>query len=184
MKALPVVLTLAALYATSLAVLAKPIPAPKLPSSEIQKSLRTDPIEISIDNLALPIKSRDEFRESLIPKDVLELDGKRVRMIGQMFPEFEKVGLKQFTFNGDTCQKTYSMGTIDSAPVQLFIPVNLRKGNTITFTLAPIQIEGQLSIKPIMMEGRLSTLFQIEDAILIPAEREEGFYPSFNIFGC
>jgi hypothetical protein len=179
MKSLPVLVALVAIGATSVAVTARTVPSGNIPAQELQKSLKIEPVDISIDDLALPIKSRKEFQESLIQENVLKLNGKRVRMIGQMYMPVVPREVKEFVFNGDTERETGPF-LLDrsTAPLEQLIKVSLKQETKANSTSAVIQVEGRLSIEVERSNGEIQFLYRIEDATIRPAVREDGFRPS------
>ncbi len=175
MKFLPVVFVTLAITATGFA-----IPHRSFSDGTQERIEAPKPIAISIDDLAVPIKSRSEFQESKIPKKILELNGKRVRLIGQMyFPVIPAVEMKEFVFNGDTEQKTCNGFTSRSAiPLQHMIKVQMKDGAAIKSTTGTIEVIGRLRVKVERSKNEILFIYKIEDATVRPGEREEGFQPS------
>jgi hypothetical protein len=185
MNYLPAAFACAALCATSIAVMAKTVPTPKIPDSEIQNTLRTDPIAISIDDLEPAVNVGDWFQRSPNPKAISAFDGKQVQMIGQIFSWHKNGRPAKLYFNGDTCQGSFSFfpQTAEAAPLYL-IPISFREGIPDRFAPHTVEIEGRLIIKPVRKKGVLTHIYQIDDATIRPAEHEEGFGPSIVYFGC
>lgn len=177
MKSLPILVALMAICATSVAVTSPR----KVPTFELRDRFKTEPFNISVDDLELPIRSRAEFKFSVIPDDVMQLNGKRVRMIGQMFRPLVPREVKEFAFNGDTERETGPALLLlepYKAPLEYMIMVSLKDGTTTKSTGGVIQVEGRLSIDAKWSKGEILFLYKIEDATIRPAEREDGFNPS------
>ena len=172
MKSLSTILALAVICAASVVLTAKTVPTKKFHAAELQKTLKTEPFEISIDELALPISSEKEFQESLIPKEIAALNGKRVRMIGQMWRRIGDAPVANFMFNGYSQRDT---DPLEEWTVQHFITVSMRKGTKTAATQQAIEIEGRLVIRPIKFSGIVIYLYHVEDAIVRPSERPKGF---------
>lgn len=186
MKFLPCFVALAAISAASVPLTAKSVSPREVSLSKVQEDLQTEPIEISVERLALPIKNRNEFQESLIPKDVNKLAGRRVRLVGQMFPTFKQTGLTEFVFAGDIRResKWYNITSSKIPPVHYLISVRMQEGTTFDFIQrTPIAVEGRLVIEPEFVEGELFNLYQIKNAAVVPTKRQEGFKASIGV-GC
>lgn len=178
MKQLPILLALLAIGASGFAIPPKDVP------HRTQAIPMVEPISVSIDELALPIHTRKAFKESEIPKSISALHGKRVRMIGSMYPTWEETGVKEFVFNGDTKRKFYNVNAdIALIPVEYYIFVKMREGTTTSYTQRPIEIEGRLIVEPIYVEDELNSLYRIEDATIHSGTRQSGFKQSVGI-GC
>lgn len=160
-----------------------------LPSRPKQGAISPpEPIAISIDDLALPINNRSEYQPTKIPKKVLELNGKRVRIIGQMALSWDQGPITEFVFNGDTKHNTRDYSeALDRLPLQNVIPVTMRKGTKTRSTHEPIELTGRLEIDVKRVGNQVLFLYKISDATVRAGEREEGFHPSMKlipIFTC
>jgi hypothetical protein len=181
MKYLPTVIGLLAIGMSGFAV----PPEPAIDRTEIVPL--AEPVPISIDDLALSVHTRKEFKNSHIPKRVWNLDGKRVRLIGIMMPTFEESGIKEFTFNGDTQSNWYSWNAdSDLIPVQYYIPVKMQEGSTTSWTQKPIEVEGRLIIEAETSDdgSYLIYLYRIEEATVRPGKRQKGFKQSMLMMIC
>lgn len=183
MRSLPALVALSAICATSVAVTAKTVPT-KIPGSQLEKSLETEPFAITIDDLALPIAGNDKFHESVIPDKVKALNGKRVRLIGLMYSRLGDMPVSSFVFNGYT--KVESDFHEDSH-WQHFIQVSLKRGASVRTTSNAIEVEGRFVIRPRFANGKLFQLYFLEDAVVRPSEPPKGFHQPpwlLPVFSC
>ena len=180
MKSLPILVALMAICATSVAVTSPR----KVPTFELRDRFKTEPFNISVDDLELPIRSRAEFKFSVIPDDVMQLNGKRVRMIGQMYNPVIRAApapISAFVFSGDTQEdgEPVYINNPSNAALHQLLRVHLKKGTTTDeATTGVIQVEGRFTIEVERWNGEILFLYKIEEATIRPANREEGFRPS------
>ncbi len=178
MKCFPLVLAFVAISAAGFAI-------PPQPVADRHEVLPlVEPVSISIDDLALPITSRAEFHESKIPKQILQLEGKQVRLIGQMYPTFHETGIKKFLFNGDTRNESRPSSSSLKMPLQCFINVIMAEGTTATFTFEPVEITGRLVIKPERLGETVYLIYGIKHATVRPGKRQQGFRKSIIPWPC
>lgn len=138
---------------------------------------------VNVDDLDFGLRDPRRFKRSDIPERILRLDGKRVRIYGDMQPTFRATGLKGFIFSGDTRGRFYHSSWSLVVPLHLSIPVYLRKGTSTSYTGKPIVIEGIIRVKPWVFEGKVLRLYKIEDATSRETERRTGFKRSVG-HGC
>ncbi len=185
MKSLPAVFALLVIGMTSFAVANRTAPSEQIPKTSLDEVLPPvpqEPVDISIDDLALPIKSRNDYKESVIPKHTWELNGKRVRMIGTMFPPLQDKGIEEFTFVGDSQLVSFHAHTpFELVPVQCTIQAILPEGETTVFFQGTTQVEGTLVIKPKFSTGGLYQLYHLEEATIQLGKQKPGFHSSFGV---
>ncbi len=98
------------------------------------------------------------------PEWLKQLDGKRIRLRGFMFPAFVPTGIKTFGFardNGICCfvkqPKVYDM-----------IEVRMAEGKTTDYIDGrPFDVEGTFRIDPYVDDAELLELYRIEDAVVL-----------------
>ncbi|MBT4866914.1 MAG: hypothetical protein HON53_17565 [Planctomycetaceae bacterium] len=100
-----------------------------------------------------------------MPQWLKQLDGKRIRIRGYMYPAFKDTGLTAFNIARDT--KTCCFGSF--AKLYDRFLVKMRKGVTTDyFLLRPFDVVGILHIDPRAFEdGELYQMYRIDDAIII-----------------
>ncbi|MCA9051242.1 MAG: hypothetical protein KDA89_21040 [Planctomycetaceae bacterium] len=93
-----------------------------------------------------------------------ELDGKRIRIRGFMYPTFEATGLEAFTMardNGICC-------FVRQPKIYDIIAIRLAKGETTDYIEGkPFDVEGTFRIAPEADETELFQLYRVEDAVVI-----------------
>ncbi len=105
---------------------------------------------------------------SYFPDWLKDLNGKRVRVRGFMYPEFQATGLKRFTLarDNDICcfgrdPKIYDL-----------VGVTMRSGETTDYIQGrPFDVVGIFKIDPILLSGDWWRLYHLEDAIVIDRRR-------------
>jgi hypothetical protein len=139
---------------------------------------------VCVDDLAIPLENRRGFDLTLIPDHVRKLEGQRVRIIGTMVPSFQAKGIREFVLNGGTRGRGYSSNPIKKVPVQYYIPVAMRMGETAEYSLRFVEVTGQLKIRPeITDDGMLIWLYHLKDASVSRAASPHGLSMSIHL-GC
>ncbi len=100
-------------------------------------------IEISFDEIQLPIQPDMVFRPFMLTDRVKELDGKRIRIHGYMLPDTKTKGITQFVMLKNLECKFGPGGQADH-----LINVLMNEGVTARFREDPISVEGVLKINP------------------------------------
>jgi hypothetical protein len=99
-----------------------------------------------------------------MPKWLKDLNGKRIRLRGYMYPAFMETGLTSFLIARDT--QTCCFGS--TAKLYDRFLVRMRKGVTTNYLLrTPFDVVGVFRIEPVMLDGELFQIYQIDDAIVI-----------------
>ncbi|MEX1231249.1 MAG: hypothetical protein WEB58_13470 [Planctomycetaceae bacterium] len=100
-----------------------------------------------------------------MPEWLKNLDGKRIRIGGYMYPPFETKRLKQFAYAVDEAVCTFGR----QPEVYDIFRVDMKKGVTAEFEgLKPIDVEGVFHIEVVQLEGELVQLYYIDDAVIVP----------------
>lgn len=102
---------------------------------------------------------------ALMPKWLKDLDGKRVRLRGFMYPPFEQTGIEAFGFARDNQICCFGK----NPKIYDLFPVTLRQGVTTYYILnRPFDVVGVFHISPAVDEdGELLRLYAIDDAVVI-----------------
>lgn len=99
-----------------------------------------------------------------MPKWLKDLDGRRIRIRGYMYPAFMETGLTSFLIARDT--QTCCFGS-DAKLYDRFL-VRMRKGVTTNYLQrTPFDVVGVFRIEPVMLDGELFQIYQIDDAIVV-----------------
>lgn len=107
----------------------------------------------------IPIDAAEYF-----PKWLRALEGKRIRISGYMFPPFKETDISEFVLMHELRITNFG------APIRLdeVIDVRLQKDTTTDFQQnKKLDVEGIFRIAPIIEDGELWGLYEIEDARLI-----------------
>ena len=98
------------------------------------------------------------------PKWLKELEGKRVRVRGFMYPPFEETGLKAFVLARDNQICCFGR----NPKVYDLVEISMRRGETANYIQnRPFDVVGVFHIDPIADEGELFGLYRIDDAVVI-----------------
>jgi len=99
-----------------------------------------------------------------MPKWQKELNGKRIRIRGYMYTSFLETGLKAFLIARDL--QACCFGS-DAKLYDRFL-IRMRKGVTTDYLFrTPFDVVGVFRIEPVMLDGELYQIYQIDDAIII-----------------
>ncbi len=100
-------------------------------------------IDVTFDDLQLPIQADIVFRPFMLTDQVKQLDGRRIRISGYMLPGVKSKGIKEFVLLKNTQCKFGPGGQADH-----LINVIMVQGETARFRDDPVSIEGVLKINP------------------------------------
>ncbi|MDG2382663.1 MAG: DUF3299 domain-containing protein [Pirellulaceae bacterium] len=137
---------------------AKSVPNPISTTSDPQTKSNNDVVDISFDDIKLPMQEDMVFRPFMLTDRVKELDGKRIRISGYMLPDTRTKGIKQFVLLKNTECKFGPGGQADH-----LLNVLMTEGQDARFRSEPISIEGRLTIKP--FQGPDGNTWSIYDII-------------------
>jgi hypothetical protein len=113
------------------------------PAARVEPADQATAMEISFDDIQLPIQPDMVFRPFMLTDRVKELDGKRIRIHGYMLPDTKTKGITQFVMLKNMECKFGPGGQADH-----LINVLMNEGLTARFREDPISVEGVLKIKP------------------------------------
>ncbi len=119
----------------SLAVAARRAPAGDAPTGSVK--------EITFDDIKLDLKKGDPYDSSILTDKVKSLDGKSIRIRGYILPSFQQTGIKQFILVRDNMECCFGPGALlhDCIVVEMLPP------ESATFTVRPVSVEGNFSIR-------------------------------------
>ncbi len=124
----------------------------QMAGDQAENSLRPAPaasddgraIPITFDDLQLEMKEDSVFAPALLTARVKQLDGRRVRIRGFIFPAiFQQTGITRFPLVKNT-QCKFGPGGL----AHHIILVDLQQGLSTSFTVRPIAVEGRLTVRP------------------------------------
>ena len=132
---------------------AGPAEAPSRP-----RGLPSRASEITFDDLKFNIAVGQPFERTMLTPRVEELLGKKVRLAGYILPAFKQTGLKQFVFVRDNMQCCFGPG----AALYDCIYVEMNQGKSTNFSIAPVYVEGTLSIQERRgLEGEFLAIYHL-----------------------
>ncbi|MEX0718522.1 MAG: hypothetical protein WD066_18155 [Planctomycetaceae bacterium] len=151
-------------------------------------SVPTDPspVDVEVDDLALLATEWQPFDRSFLPASALELDRRRVRIRGWMFPPYQERGIKVFMLTGETQGPSFNWRVGNTFKISHFsISVRLRDGITTKYISGhPILVEGRFRIEAVTDDdGYLMWLYSIDDATIEPVKPRPGYENSI-VMGC
>ena len=127
-----------------------------------------DAVEITFDDLALPIEPGDKFHDELLTSRAKELLDQRIRLEGVMYPADKLNEIESFVL-----LRSYRMGYAQQ-PADEMISVKLRAGSLATFRNKAITIEGVLRLSPFDgPNGATWSIYDLEDAIDVTPSEEQ-----------
>lgn len=130
------------------------------PKADREPTKPGDPEKITFDDLNLGMQADMVYRPFMLSDRAKELEGKRVRLSGDMWPGESKKAKKFILLRNNKC--LYGKGG-QADHVAL---IQLKEGSTIDFTLKTVRIEGNLKIVPATGDdGNTKHVFVLEDAV-------------------
>jgi hypothetical protein len=140
---------------------------------------------VHTDDLEFPELYSNWFDSDAIPDRIRELDGRRVRIHGTMFPPLDERTVK-FLLIGDT-KRAPPMNSKEPGffqPLEVHERIGVSLKTPIDYTNSdPIVVEGVLRIFPRMRGSDLKFLYIVEDATAVRTERLRGEYSGLRS-GC
>jgi hypothetical protein len=99
--------------------------------------------EITFDEIKLELQKGDAYDSKVLTDKVKNLDGKAIRIRGYILPSFQQNGIKQFILVRDNMECCFGPGALlhDCIVVEMLPPA------TATFTVRPVSVEGNFSVR-------------------------------------
>lgn len=131
------------------------------PKADREPTKPGDPEKITFDDLILGMEKDMVFRPFMLTDRAKELEGKRVRLPGNMLP-YDGTKAKEFIILRNKECKYGAGGQADHVA-----DVLMKEGHKATFTLDTIRVEGTLRISPVNGDdGNTKHIYVLEDAVL------------------
>jgi len=139
-----------------------------IPSKEFKAEGPEGAIRVSYDDIdllkVLNMEPVTPDAPHLMPAWLKNLDGKRIRIRGFMYPTFQETGLQRFVLARDN--EICCFGR-DPKIYDVF-GVKMRSGETTNYIQGrPFDVVGVFHIRPQEDDGKLFTLYEIDDAIVM-----------------
>ncbi|MEO2011432.1 MAG: DUF3299 domain-containing protein [Pirellulaceae bacterium] len=101
--------------------------------------------EITFDDVKFDIEKGGKFKREMLTKSIENLDDKKVRLRGWILPSsvFKQKGIRQFVLVRDNMECCFG----PRAALYDCVIVEMVKGKSANFTLGPVAIEGEFSVK-------------------------------------
>jgi hypothetical protein len=114
-------------------------------------------VDITFNDVKFEIEKGGDFEMSMLTDKIKQLQGKRIRVRGFMLSSFQNHGLKSFVL----LQNVNCPFGGPEAYVYHNMMVDLEGGQTTSYTLSPVTVEGVLSIRAFPPEGKEISIFHI-----------------------
>lgn len=138
-----------------------PDSAPTRPKADREPTKPGDPEKITFDDIILGMQPDMVFRPFMLTDRAKELEGKRVRLAGDMLP-YDGKKVKEFILLRNNKCLYGKGGQADHLAL-----VELREGHTLEYTSNTVRIEGSLKIVPVSGDdGNTKHLYVLEDAVV------------------
>lgn len=138
------------------------------------------PPVVEVDDLVLPAAILSTFDPDEVPAAVRELDGRRVRIYGYVYP----------LSTGEPVPQVLILGATQGRAKHFTNPAEIHHKLAVTLTSPmsfqgseSVLIEGVFRVKPRLRGTELLLLFFVDEASAIPAKPREGFHSPMG-FGC
>jgi hypothetical protein len=100
--------------------------------------------DISFDDIKFDIEKGADFEPSMLTSKIEKLAGQSVRIRGYILPSFQQKGITQFVLVRDNMECCFGPG----AALYDCIVVDMEAGKSTSFTVRPVAVTGEFSIKP------------------------------------
>ena len=108
----------------------------------------------------------DSFRRMFMPEHISDLDCKRVRLRGYMWPSFKQRGIARFVMLPSAGRSGWHYRADEA------IRVSLKTGYGTEFTTRPVVVEGTFSIDPVRGDDKVISLYHLRNARVFAATGE------------
>ena len=117
--------------------------------------------DLTFDDVKFKMKKGEKFLDSMLTKEIRELDGQTVKIRGFIRPSLKQKGITKFVFVRDNKECCFGPG----AMLYDCMLVIMEKGTSIDFTVRPITIEGTFYIKKFKgPDGKVWAIYRMRNA--------------------
>lgn len=141
-------------------------------------------VEVPVDSIAVLAKTGSRIQDVRIPSFSRNLNGRRVRLHGTMFPTFDETGLKNFTFIPETRRRATLAFRSERPPLHSIIPVSIVNGETEDYQERPFTIEGVFEVRLQEENGKATTIYRLLNARIVEKNIRLRGTPAVVMFGC
>ncbi len=103
------------------------------------------PQDVSFDDIKFEMEKGAPFRPAMLTKEIEKLEGRVIRIRGYILPSFQQKGITQFVLVRDNMECCFGPG----AALYDCIVVEMESGKSTSFTVRPVAVTGEFSIKPL-----------------------------------
>lgn len=137
----------------------EPPPGPKVVRPKVAKGA-SGLDEITFDAIKFDIEKDGKFERGMIPQNIEDLTGKRIRIYGYMLPTsvFQQTGIQQFILVRDNQECCFGPG----AALYDCIVVKMNPGRTTDFAVLPIAVEGTFTIDEMRLNGKTMAIYHLD----------------------
>ena len=115
------------------------------------------PTSINFDDIKLKLEKGQPFRKSMLTQKVKGYDGKTISSRGYMIPSFKPDGITDFVLmRNDTCK-------FGSDAAHHFLRIRMTDGQSASYTLSPITVEGEFKIKQFKVGKKTWAIYELND---------------------
>jgi hypothetical protein len=126
-------------------------------------TLPQEPIDLSADDLNVPLDPQQPFTAELLPPRLRNLEGYRVRIVGFVTPGFGKQ-FTQFLLNTEPPLMTYG----GFPPPDTVVAVQLQPDRSASYTPRPVVVTGVLRFEEYRADKELVLFYRLNEASLEP----------------
>ncbi len=124
-----------------------------------QAASPSDALEVTFDDVKFEMEKGSEFKRTLLTDRVRELDGKRIRIRGYIYPTFKQKGIQQFVLVRDNMECCFGPG----AALYDCVYVEMVGSNSIEYTVRPIAAEGVFTVEERKgFDGKIVAIYHLD----------------------
>lgn len=115
-------------------------------------------LDKTFDDLKFDIEPDAPFYRKMLTEEIEQLDGRRIKIRGYIFPTPQRHGLKEFVLVRDNMECCFGPG----AALYDCILIEMNPGRTASFSVRPVSVSGRFRIEEFPgPEGRPLAIFRI-----------------------
>jgi hypothetical protein len=119
-------------------------------------------IPVTFDDLKMSVLPKTPHKQSL-REVTADLQGRRVRLAGYMFPDVVEEKMTEFVLTKDEPSRTVDY------PMDAWVGVWLRDGSKTMWKAGRLSVEGKFSVEE-PTDGRWPLTYHLRDAVVLPQE--------------
>ena len=114
-------------------------------------------IDLTFDDLKFDIQPDAPFERSMLPQEIEDLHGQKIRIGGYILPSYSNRDIKQFVLVRDNMECCFGPGAAlyDCMLVEM-------EGRGVDFTVRPIVVEGDFHVQEYVIDGRHMAIYHMQ----------------------